>query len=105
MGTAADERRGFTRPLAIWPTSDASPSGIAVGNGAVWLAALRGQRLWRVPLADDGTVGRPVPLLQNAFGRLRAAALDPDGSLVVITSNRSRGQPGPDDDRLVRVTL
>lgn len=105
MGTAADERRGFTRPLAVWRTSDASPSGIAVGRGAVWMAALRGERLWRIPLQDDGSIGRPVALLQNQFGRLRAVALDDDGSLVIVTDNRSRGQPGPDDDRFVRVAL
>ncbi len=105
MGTAADVRRGYTRPLAVWRTSDASPSGIAVGRGAVWMAALRGQRLWRVPLADDGSVGRPQALLQGRYGRLRAATFDADGSLVVITSNRSRGNPTADDDRMLRVTL
>ncbi|GAB3595288.1 PQQ-dependent sugar dehydrogenase [Angustibacter peucedani] len=104
-GTAADERRGFTPPLAAWATSDASPSGIAVGDGAVWMAALRGQRLWRVPLADDGTVGTPVPLLRDEFGRLRAVAVEDADHLVLLTSNVSRGDPGPDDDRLVRVTL
>ncbi|MFC6008754.1 PQQ-dependent sugar dehydrogenase [Angustibacter luteus] len=105
MGTAADVARGFTRPLAVWRTDDASPSGIAVGRGAVWLAALRGQRLWRVPLAADGSVGRPVALLAGRYGRLRAASFDPDGSLLVLTSNRSRGDPTADDDRLVRLTL
>ncbi len=105
MGTPADVRRGFTPPLVVWRTSEASPSGIAVGRGAVWLAALRGQRLWRVPLSAAGSVGTPVPLLQNQFGRLRAVSFASDGTLVVITSNRSRGQPGPDDDRLLRITV
>ncbi len=70
MGTAADVARGFTRPLAVWPTDDASPSGIAVGRGAVWMAALRGERLWRVPLRADGSVGTPRALLQGRYGRL-----------------------------------
>ncbi|MGN6612879.1 MAG: PQQ-dependent sugar dehydrogenase [Angustibacter sp.] len=105
MGTDADVARGFTRPLAVWPTDDASPSGIAVGRGAVWMAALRGERLWRVPLGADGSVGRPEALLQGRYGRLRAAVLDPTGDLVVITSNRSRGDPTADDDRLLRLRL
>jgi glucose/arabinose dehydrogenase len=105
MGTAADVARGFTRPLAVWPTDEASPSGIAVGRGAVWLAALRGERLWRVPLADDCSVGRPQALLQGRYGRLRAVTFEPDGDLVVITSNRSRGTPTRDDDRMLRLTL
>jgi glucose/arabinose dehydrogenase len=105
MGTAADVRRGFTAPLAVWPTDDASPSGLAVGRGAVWLAALRGERLWRVPLRADGSTGRPQSLLRNEFGRLRTAAFEPDGSLLVFTSNTFRGDPAGDDDRLLRLTL
>lgn len=105
MGTAADVARGFTRPLAVWPTDASSPSGIAVGRGAIWMAALRGERLWRVPLAADGTVGEPEALLTGRYGRLRAVTFDADGSLLVLTSNRSRGAPTPDDDRLLRLTL
>src|SRR4051812_44529409 len=30
--------------------ADASPSGIAYTEGAIWMASLRGERLWRVPL-------------------------------------------------------
>ena len=40
----------FVDPVAEWPTSEMSPSGIAVGpDGAVYMAALRGQSVWRVP--------------------------------------------------------
>ena len=105
MGTSADVARGFTRPLVVWRTDDASPSGIAVGRGAVWLAALRGERLWRVPLSSTGQTGTPVALLTGRYGRLRAAEFDPDGSLFVLTSNRSRGDPTRDDDRVLRLTL
>jgi glucose/arabinose dehydrogenase len=98
-------RRGFTNPLAAWRTDEASPSGIAVGDGAVWLAALRGQRLWRVPLHDDGSVGTPQALLRGQLGRLRSVEIEPDGSLLLLTSNTFRGQPRQGDDRLVRVTL
>jgi glucose/arabinose dehydrogenase len=104
-GTAQDRDRGFTPPLASWRTSDASPSGLAVGLGSVWLAALRGERLWRVPLNDGGGTGTPEPLLRGDFGRLRDVEVEPDGSLLVLTSNTFRGRPTPDDDRLVRVRL
>ena len=104
-GTARDRDRGFTPPLASWPTDDASPSGLAVGLDAVWLAALRGERLWRVPLAADGSTGHPEPLLRGELGRLRDVEVEPDGSLLVLTNNTFRGSPGPDDDRLVRLRL
>ncbi len=104
-GSAADVQRGFTNPLVVWPTDEASPSGLAVGDGSIWLAALRGQRLWRVPLHADGSVGTPQSLLHDRLGRLRTVEVEPDGSLLVLTSNTFRGSPRPGDDRLVRVTL
>ena len=104
-GTAADVERGFTNPLVVWRTDEASPSGLAVGLGAVWLAALRGQRLWRVPLHDDGSVGEPQALLDGQLGRLRSVEVGPDGSLLLVTSNTFRGDPRSGDDRLVRITL
>jgi len=104
-GTAQDRDRGFTPPLASWSTAEASPSGLAVGLGSVWLAALRGERLWRVPLGADGRTGRPDSVLRGELGRLRDVEVEPDGSLLVLTSNTFRGRPTADDDRLVRVRL
>jgi glucose/arabinose dehydrogenase len=104
-GTDEDRDRGFTPPLASWTTDEASPSGLAVGLGAVWLAALRGERLWRVPLSADGRTGSPEALLRGDLGRLRDVEVEPDGSLLVLTSNTYRGSPTEDDDRLVRIRL
>lgn len=95
----------LTDPLLTWPTDDASPSGILVTGDAVYLAALRGERLWRVPLAE-GRVGTPEPLLVGDLGRLRDVVLGPDGrSLYVLTNNTARGTPRSGDDRLVRLPL
>jgi glucose/arabinose dehydrogenase len=104
-GGPDDVARGFTAPLQVWRTSDASPSGLAVSKDAIYLAALRGERLWKVPLDEAGATGTPTALLQGQFGRLRAVEVEPDGSLLVLTSNSSRGQQREGDDRLVRVQL
>jgi glucose/arabinose dehydrogenase len=88
-----------------WPTSEASPSGAAIAGGALYVGALRGERLWRVPL-DGARAGRPQALLEGRFGRLRTVVRAPDGALWVTTSNRDgRGAPEGDDDRIVRVQL
>ena len=94
----------FLAPIATWSTDEASPSGAAVAGGSLWVAALRGERLWRVPLDGAGGAGTPESLLRGQFGRLRAAATAPDGSLWVLTSNRDgRGDPAREDDRVLRL--
>ena len=94
---------GFVDPLRQWSTDEASPSGIAVTGGQVYLAALRGESLWRVPLTGDGGTGEPVRLLRGEYGRLRAVEPDAAGNLWLLTSNRSRGNPVPEDDRIIVV--
>lgn len=95
----------FVNPQRQWRPDVASPSGIAVAGGSVFLAALRGERLWQVPIDGDGT-RRPRALLTERFGRLRTVVTAPDGSLWVATSNRDgRGAPRDGDDRIVRVPL
>ncbi|TCK25679.1 PQQ-dependent sugar dehydrogenase [Pseudonocardia endophytica] len=99
-------RPGFVDPLVTWPTDDASPSGLAAAGGSLWMSALRGETVWRIPLGADGAVGTPVRTIEG-FGRIRAVVATPDGSaLWVTTSNRDgRGSPGPDDDRILVVPL
>ena len=95
----------FVEPVAVWPTTEASPSGLAVTEEAVYLAGLRGERLWRVPLTEDG-VGTPQALLEGEHGRLRAVEPAPDGSLWVLTGNTDgRGDPRDGDDRILRVVV
>ena len=97
-------RSGFVDPLVQWPTSDASPSGIAIADGAVYLAALRGESLWRVPLRDNG-VGEPRRLLHDEYGRLRDVVPDGHGRLWVVTSNTFRGSPRQDDDQILAIPV
>jgi glucose/arabinose dehydrogenase len=99
-------RAGFVDPLVQWATDEASPSGIAIGrDGAVYLAALRGESLWRVPLNPDGSAGRPRRLLPGTYGRLRTVMTGPDGRLWLVTSNTFRGSPRPGDDKVVILPL
>jgi glucose/arabinose dehydrogenase len=68
------------------------------------MAALRGQRLYRLDLDESGAVVGQEELLQDEAGRLRHVVQAPDGSLWVLTSNRDgRGNPVADDDRIIRL--
>jgi glucose/arabinose dehydrogenase len=72
-------------------------------EGDLFVAALRGQRLWRLDL-EDGAVVDAEELLVGEFGRLRTVVVGPDGALWVLTSNRDgRGSPVDGDDRVIRL--
>ena len=97
---------GYTSPVAQWGTDEDSPSGIAYAAGCVWMAALKGQRLWRIPLNGAALVADPQPFLVGQFGRLRSVLAVDDHTLLVTTSNRDgRTTPRSGDDRLVLLTV
>ncbi|WP_394768182.1 PQQ-dependent sugar dehydrogenase [Lacisediminihabitans sp.] len=96
-------RSGFVDPLYQWPTSDASPSGLAFVDGTFFLAALRGERLWAI---SPATAAPPVAFLGGTFGRLRDAVPGPSGTLWLLTNNTDgRGTPHQGDDKLVELRL
>ena len=93
----------LTDPQVVWDTSEASPSGLTHLDGRLWLAALRGKRLWRVDVAG-GRASNPTDFFVGRYGRLRTVVVAPDGNLWVTTSNRDgRGAPGPRDDLILVV--
>ena len=95
---------GFVDPQAVWGTDVASPSGLAYADGALWMAALRGNRLWKIPVESDGDAGQPEAYFVGEYGRMRTVVVAPDGSLWLTTSNQDgRGSPAPEDDRILRV--
>jgi glucose/arabinose dehydrogenase len=92
----------YRDPLVTWATSQASPSGLVVTGDAVYLAALRGERLWRVPLvAGEAVVGPPEALLVGEQGRLRDVVVDdgPQGPGLLVLTNDGEG------DRVLRLPL
>ncbi|MEU5842113.1 PQQ-dependent sugar dehydrogenase [Rhodococcus sp. NPDC047139] len=104
----------FVDPVLTWPVSEASPSGLAWFEGSLWMAGLRGERLWRIDIDDsniDGTDGEAIAatatdFLVGEYGRLRTVVAAPDGSLWLTTSNRDgRGSPADDDDRILRTEI
>jgi len=105
-GTGDTENGRFVNPVITWTTSEASPSGIAYFRGSLYVAALRGQKIWRIPVDDQGATGTPEALLDGQLGRLRTVVAGPDGALWISTSNTDgRGQPRDGDDKVLRFTV
>jgi glucose/arabinose dehydrogenase len=103
-GTGNDP--AYVNPQAQWtPTSLASPSGLAIVDDVAYVASLRGEVLWQVPLVD-GRAATPIALDLGDLGRLRTVEALPDGSLWLMTSNTDgRGDPRDADDRILVLKL
>ena len=100
-GAASDP--AFVNPVYQWATDDASPSGLAITRGALYLAALKGERLWSVT-TTAGAVA--TPYFEGEFGRIRDVVPGPDGSLWMLPGNTDgRGDPRAGDDKLLQVAL
>ena len=103
MAEGSADTPGLIDPVIQWSTDEASPSGLAYFGGSLWVAALRGQRLFQIPVGADGSLGEPAARFVGQYGRLRTVVAAPDGALWFTTSNRDgRGSPGDGDDRILQ---
>jgi len=99
------DEASFVAPKATWPVAECSPAGLAIAQSTAFLAALRGTRLWAVPL-HGARVGKPRDFFIGEYGRLRSVQSAPDGTLWLATSNTDgNGNPSAADDRILRVVL
>ncbi|MEU9992164.1 PQQ-dependent sugar dehydrogenase [Streptomyces sp. NPDC048045] len=97
---------GLRSPIAQWHTDEASPSGIAYVDGVVWMAALKGRRLWRIPLQGTGAAAAPRSFLDGTYGRLRTVAAAGGDKVWLVTSNTDgRGTPHKGDDRVLEAEV
>ncbi|WP_460945728.1 PQQ-dependent sugar dehydrogenase [Okibacterium endophyticum] len=95
-------------PIFTFRPEEASPSGIVYAGGSLWMGALRGERLWQLPVNGPNAAGDPVAHFVGEYGRIRTVDVAPDGSLWLMTSNTDAttgtgGDPG--GDRVIRVPL
>ena len=97
--------KGMTNPKVVWRTRDASPSGLAYWQGGLWMAGLRGARLWEIPL-DGASTRAPIAHFRGDYGRLRTVVVAHDGNSLLLSNSNTdgRGDPSRDDDRLFRLT-
>ncbi|MER7478216.1 PQQ-dependent sugar dehydrogenase [Streptomyces sp. NPDC126510] len=103
-GRSGDKR--FRDPIDQWSTAEASPSGIAHAEGSIWMAGLRGKRLWRIPLDGTAASAEPQAFLEGEYGRLRTVVAAGGDRLWLVTSNTDgRGSPKDGDDRILELRV
>ncbi|WP_189963191.1 PQQ-dependent sugar dehydrogenase [Streptomyces violascens] len=99
---------GMTNPKASWPTGQASPSGIAIVRNVVYMAALKGERLWRIPITGDTeNVGTPTAYYVGSYGRLRTVTKVPgeDAFWLSTTNGDNNGSGGAGSDKIFKVLI
>ncbi|MET0782472.1 MAG: PQQ-dependent sugar dehydrogenase, partial [Microbacterium sp.] len=102
-GDAGDAR--FEDPVVAWAPSEASPSGIAAVGSTVFIAGLRGERLWVVDVTESHAARQSVVGLDGQ-GRLRDVVAAGDAALWILTNNTDgRGTPRTEDDILIRLPI
>jgi glucose/arabinose dehydrogenase len=73
-------------------------------EGKLLITGLSGKQLRILTPLADGAMRDDGPMPGLSLGRLRDVIQGPDGCIYVATSNRDgRGEPGPTDDRVVRL--
>ncbi|MBX9365991.1 sorbosone dehydrogenase family protein [Streptomyces sp. WAC04114] len=103
-GRSGDKQ--FHNPIDQWTTAEASPSGIAHAEGSIWMAGLRGKRLWRIPLNGTEAAAEPQAFLEGEYGRLRTVVSAGGDRLWLVTSNTDgRGSPKDGDDRILELRV
>ncbi|WP_328768458.1 PQQ-dependent sugar dehydrogenase [Streptomyces sp. NBC_00286] len=96
----------YHNPIAQWGVAEASPSGIAYAEGSIWMAGLRGKRLWRIPLNGTERAADPQAFLEEEHGRLRTVVSAGENKLWLVTSETDgRGTPEDGDDKILELEV
>ncbi|MGW3995456.1 PQQ-dependent sugar dehydrogenase [Amycolatopsis sp. NPDC004772] len=84
--TGSCAEAGFVAPKRTYPVAEGSCSGIAVVRDALYIACLRGTRLYRAEISGD-SLTNVQQYLTGTYGRLRTVEPSADGGLWLTTSN------------------
>lgn len=98
-GTESEE--GMEAPFYTTGSAETwAPSGIAVQDGLLYVASLRGAAIQVIDL-ESGELIDSI----DGFGRIRDTYADGDELYFITNNTDGRGNPDHDDDKLYRMTI
>jgi glucose/arabinose dehydrogenase len=87
---------GFIAPKQTYPVSEGSCSGITVVNDVVFVACLRGARLYRAVISGSNLTN-VQQFFSGTYGRLRTVEPTPDGNIWLSTTTTGDKDSTPND--------
>jgi glucose/arabinose dehydrogenase len=85
-----------------WSTAEASPSGLLWTRDTLFMAALRGERLWSIIATPESVT--TSAFFATQFGRLRDVIEGPNETVWILTNNTGRA-PRDGDDKILEVPI
>ncbi|MBM7619293.1 glucose/arabinose dehydrogenase [Bacillus tianshenii] len=98
--SGSEEENGMETPLFNSGTNTWAPSGLVYHNGSLFVASLRGEMIRKFELESKKEYA-----LVEGFGRMRDVLVDGDTIYAVTNNTDGRGNPIPEDDRLIKIPL
>jgi glucose/arabinose dehydrogenase len=97
---------GYIAPKAVYKTADASCSGIAIVRDVLYVACLRGTRVYRHVISGS-SLTNTQQLFSGTYGRIRTVQPSIDGNLWMSTSNGGDkdNTPNNSDNKIFKITL
>jgi glucose/arabinose dehydrogenase len=92
----------YRNPVQQWSTAEASPSGLLWTRDTLFMAALRGERLWSIIATPESVT--TSAFFATQFGRLRDVIEGPNETVWILTNNTGRA-PRDGDDKILEVPI
>ncbi len=104
-GTGSCSQSGLIAPKHTYPVADGSCSGLTVVRDVVYVACLRGERMYRLVISGSSLIN-VTQYFEGTYGRLRTVEPAPDGGIWLTTSNGDKDStPNNSSTRVMHVTL
>ena len=106
QNNVAEPMIAWTPTLAVAGIDYYGHSRLPSLTNSIILTSLKAGKVIALKLDASGTkITDTIHIVNNDFGRIRDVSVSPDGRIFIATSNKDgRGNPRPQDDRIIEIT-